>query len=343
MSFHQPFLTFVVSLLLAIFASKQAVADFIRVGLLLPERAEDLFGLEKDVVASMERLRHNHNLFFASRYATNAAEAQAFANELGRKNFNILVTLGPRFRDVWHEMASYFPKTQFIVLDGEDEASPYTGLVFDEHRAAFILGTQVASQTISKRLAFVGAVDNPSIRRVLLAFRAGVRLVDQTIVIEERFVSSTAQGWQDLETAQTLVESLLLRPLDALFLALGPNTAELVSTSAMNEWLTEQPQRLLLLAGRQDLQQLSPQVLQRSVLLLKRGDLAMEYVLQLFTEKSLKPGILNFGLSAGGVQLVEGTNRSRISTKLEADQRLRVIRQDVLNGQIKVPDYFRVF
>lgn len=342
--FFLVFLLFLISCPQAGLAKSTKMAgDLLRLGLLLPAERDELFALDEALVQTLQELEKERNLFAAVRRTADPSEAQSFGAELARRGFDILLTLGPRHLEVWRDLASQYPGTHFVVFDTEVEYPHISGLTFEEHSAAFILGAQSASQSSTQKLAFVAAVDDPSVRRLLLAFRAGIRLVNPKIQLEERFLSSVNSGWRDQSNAKAALESLLSRPLDGIFLALGSMSSDILQQPQLVKWLADKPSRFVMLAARSDLADLPGSLQERTILVKKRADLAVRHVIKLFTENSLKAGILPFGLQAGGVEIIDLPARKNMSWDEDLEQRLHSIRHNVLSGQIKVPDYFRVF
>lgn len=104
--------------------------------------------------------------------------------------FNPIVTVGFTYAAALATVAEEYPDVSFAIVDDASLDIPnVAGLTFAEHEGSFLVGAAAALSTESGHVGFVGGVDVPLIHKFQAGYEAGVAYVDDTVVVDSKYLS----------------------------------------------------------------------------------------------------------------------------------------------------------
>jgi basic membrane protein A len=121
-------------------------------------------------------------------------------------------------------VAAANPKVHFAIVDDDSLAKVpnVASLVFSAEQSSFLAGAAAALKTTSKHVAFIGGVDVPLLQTFQAGFDAGVKAVDPSITIDDKYVEeSDYAGFNEPDKGQTIAKGLYDAGADIIYAAAG--------------------------------------------------------------------------------------------------------------------------
>lgn len=132
---------------------------------------------------------------------------------LARQGHDFVVAVGYLFSDSIRAVAREFPYIKFILLDGSipdiDSHTNIQCISFAEQEGSFIVGAYAGLYTLARgdnaRIAFIGAMDAPNIRRYYSGFAAGAAYTNPAFRVSgsllSGYISRDSSGFYDKKGA----------------------------------------------------------------------------------------------------------------------------------------------
>lgn len=104
--------------------------------------------------------------------------------------YTLIVAPFPELKDAIDSVSDQYPAVKFIHVVAANSGPNIQGVIGYEQESSFVLGAFAALMTKTKKIAFVGGVDNPDIRRYYDGFAEGIAYIDPTIEVQSSWIGS---------------------------------------------------------------------------------------------------------------------------------------------------------
>ncbi len=221
------------------------------------------------------------------------------------------------------EVAKRFGDRHFAIIDGLVDAPNVSSVGFREQEGSFLAGVLAARTTATKRIAFLGGIDVPELRKFEAGFRAGARQIDPSIAVAVKYIGS----YDDVAGGRELSALLYAGGADIIFVAAGK-----AGLGTILESLRRTGAYVIGVDSDQDGD--APGKILTSVL--KRIDRSVFEVCRRAQAHALPLGIVSLGLKEGGVGLTD----FRFSRHIIGAATIALIeryRTAIVDGRLAVP------
>lgn len=249
-------------------------------------------------------------------------------NALAQRGVPLIIAVGFTQKAAVERVAPKHPKTHFLLIDAEVNAPNVTSAVFADHEGSFLVGYLAARHSKTSRIGFLGGMDVPLIRRFHLGYEAGAKHFNPKIELNVQYVGVTGEAWANPNRAKELAKNLYSKGIDIIFGAAGKSNLGLfdaaeersafaIGVDSNQNWI--KPGRII-------------------TSMVKRVDEAVFQAISSFKKSELKGGTLAMDLKNNGVGFSLDDHNRDLIAKYVKD--VEEIRQQIIDGRIKVPDYY---
>ncbi len=273
------------------------------------------------------------------------ADREQLLRSLAEEGRDLVIAVGFLFADSIGSVASDYPGTHFVIIDGTvpdlNASSSVTCVDFAEHEGSFLVGAYAgllaAEAGPDARVGFVGGMDTPMIRRFLAGYTAGAAFVNPALRAPGRvasaFIARDASGFDDPARGAEMASMLLRVNSKVIFHAAGASGRGVFEAAGRFDakaiGVDSDQAAILASSGSAADAQLSKLIVTS---MLKRVDRAV-YALgqELVAGVRIPGGYRTFGLAEGGVGYVADGLPSEVVTVLSD------LARRVTSGEISVP------
>ncbi len=245
-----------------------------------------------------------------------ADQAETLA-DFARRGYNLVYAHGGQFDAAIQQVASQFPDTFFIGVNGAVEGENVASLRIDHLQGSYLCGILGALVTKSNQMAYITAQSFQATDEELRGFELGAKSINPEIKI----TTSYTGDWNDAAKAKEATLALISGGADVIYQWLD-NAASAVLQTA-------QEQKVYAFGNTVDQLKIAPEAVLTTPV--KRLDLAINYLAELASRKELKGKIYTLGLDYSEIlylgefnQVVQDEMRNRINT----------IKEEIINKQI---------
>lgn len=237
--------------------------------------------------------------------------------------YGLIVALFPELKDAVDSVAKQYPNTKFLHLVCANMGDNIQGVCGYEQESSFVMGALAAYMTKSKKIGYVGGVDNPDINRYLDGFKEGIAYVDTSIEVQASWIGS----FEDPAKAKELALVHYNNGCDIVWGSGGK------SALGLFEAVKEKGTGFYLMGCTTDNNDRAPgQVLASHI---EMYDKVSQDAVDEYIKGNFKPGLNVFTLTTGYMEVKLATDAQ---CKIPADvrQKVKEINDKVLKGEIKV-------
>src|SRR5215471_2299580 len=228
------------------------------------------------------------------------------------------------------------PSSQFLLIDSpllDAQGKPISApnvrtVIFREEEGSFLVGALAGLVTKANRVAFVGGMEIPLIKKFEAGFRAGVAATNADAA--PRILISYTGSFDNVAIGKQIAQDMLAKGADVVFHAAGSDGLGVIHAvkearaAGKNAWV---------IGVDSDQWPVAPDAVLTSMV--KRVDLAVHTTVWDLAHGSFQPGNSVLGLKNKGVSYAEV--RVDFPGKAAALQRVETLRQKIVSGEIKVP------
>jgi basic membrane protein A len=260
------------------------------------------------------------------------SDRESALRSFAARGFDLVIGVGFIFGPDLERLAKQFPNVRFAGVDyspseGFAGLANLAGLRFREHDGSFLVGAVAGLLTRSKVVGFVGGMKIPLIRKFEAGYIAGVHHVCPRCEVISRYAGSDPKAFSDPPVGQELAAAEYGQGADIIFHAAG-HTGDGVFAAARQR-------HALAIGVDSDQFDLAPCCIVTSMV--KRVDLAVVDVVKEVIDKKFHAGIRELGLPENRVMFV-ADERNQHLLPLEVVQRVKKLREEIIDGKIVVPD-----
>ena len=229
------------------------------------------------------------------------------------------------------------PSVQYAIVDSEVAAPNVTSLVFAEEQGSFLVGAAAGLKTKTKKIGFIGGVENTLIKKFEAGFVTGVKAANKDATVQVKYITPDGDftGFNAPDKAQEIARGMYDSGIDIIYAPAGASGTGMFK--AAKEYTDRVGQSKKVWGIGVDSDQyltvgadLAPYVLTSAI---KRVDIAVYETIKSFTAGTLKGGTTEkFDAARGGVgYATSGDFVKDITSKLE-DYKTQIVQ-----GKIVVP------
>ncbi len=248
---------------------------------------------------------------------------------------DLVFGIGFLFATPMENAATNSPDVNFAIVDDSSVVLPnVAGLVFAEEQGSFLIGVAAALKSEAGHVGFIGGVNTDLIQRFEAGFIAGVKTVDDAIVIESQYITEPPDfaGFNDPASGKVIAQSMFEGGADIVYHAAGGSGNGLFQ--AAKEYSDAEDTKVWAIGVDSDQYLTVDPEIQPYILtsMLKRVDVAVFSTIQAEVDGTFVSGENLFDLSVDGVGYsTSGGFVDDIVTELE-DYKAKII-----SGEIVVP------
>ncbi len=303
----------------------------VRVGIIFDMGGKDDKGFNAMSWEGAVKAKEELDIFLRNVEPGEESTIELAVRTFAEEQFDIVIGVGFACAPYIKKIAQEFPAIRFAVVDAETEGDNVASLLFQEHQGSFLAGVIAGSRTGTGVIGFVGGMDIPIIRRFFTGYKAGAEYIRPDIKVYESYAGVTGNAWRNPTRGKELALSLYSKNADIIFAAAGAtglgvfDAAEeqakyVIGVDANQNWI--KPGRVL-------------------TSMIKRGDTAVYSVIKSVLDNKFRGGVHLYGLHNNGVGCaVDKYNKDLLNPELL--KTLEKVKQDIINGKIRVPDYFEL-
>ena len=226
------------------------------------------------------------------------------------------------------------PSAHFLLIDarlldasGKPIPSPNVrSVVFKEEEGSYLAGALAGLVTKTNKVAFVGGMQIPLIRKFEAGFRAGVAKTDPTATVLVNYTGS----FNDIAAGKQVAQDLVAKDADVVFHAAGSDGIGVIA--AVKEG-REAGKNVWVIGVDSDQYARAPNAVLTSMV--KHVDLAVYETVKDVLAHKFAAGSQTLGLKEHGVGLAPV--RVDFPGKAEALAKVEALRQQIIEGKIEVP------
>jgi basic membrane protein A len=196
-------------------ASKEAAAEKIRIGLILPSTVDDMAwsqSMVEGLKAIQKKMGESNMELAISEKMGKAVDAGAATRQYASQGFDIVIAHGSQFQSVLPEIAKDFPKTTFAYGTGFQTAPNIFAYDPQAQDGGYLLGILAAKMTKSGMIGVVGPVEAGDAAKYNYGFQQGVMKTNPQAKVRIAYTGS----FNDIVGAGELAKTQMTAGADVL-------------------------------------------------------------------------------------------------------------------------------
>lgn len=202
--------------------------------------------------------------------------------DFARKGYSVVFAHGGQFDAAVEQVASQFPNTFFVAVNGSIKGDNIAALRIDHLQGSYLCGIIAASLTKSNKLAYIAGQEFEATQQELRGFELGAKSVKPNIQITSTFTGD----WNDVAKGKEATLALISTGADVIYQWLDNASATVLQTAS--------DKGVYVFGNTQDQLDVAPKAVLTSAV--KRLDIAIAYLAELAKQKQLKGQIYTIGL-----------------------------------------------
>ena len=260
---------------------------------------------------------------------TSEAQREQALRRFAESGANPVITTGFAFATPVETVASDYPDTKFVNIDGWMPEIPDNVLMisFQEHQGSYLVGMLAAMASKSNTVGFIGGMDIPLIRHFGCGYAQGAKAVNPDITIVANMTGTTPAAWNDPVKGGELTKAQISQGADVVYSAAGGTGVGVLQTAA--------DEGIFSIGVDSNQNHLHPGSVLTSML--KRVDVAVYDAMK--AGENIESGSLVLGLQEDGVgYAVDENNESLLSAEMIAA--VEDARAKIISGELEVVSYY---
>jgi basic membrane protein A len=304
----------------------------LRVGLVFDIGGKNDKSFNEAAYRGLERARAELGVQVTYLEPTEGADRETAMRTLASRGVDLVIGVGFIFGPDLERLSKQFPSVKFAGIDysptdGVGTIDNLVGLRFREHEGSFLVGAVAGLVTRTRVVGFVGGMRIPLIRKFEAGYKAGVRHVCPDCTVLAAYAGSEPKAFADPPLGQHLASAQYDQRADVIFHAAG-KTGDGVFAAAR-----QRKQRAIGVDS--DQYAAAPCCVVTSMV--KRVDVAVLDVIRELIAGKFTGGLRELGLAEDGVAFV-ADERNRHLLPIEVVAKVRALREQIIRGEIRVPD-----
>jgi basic membrane protein A len=302
-------------------AEKDEVDGKMKVALLLSGPANDQ-GWNAVAFAGLKEAEEKYNLQTAYSENVGIADGEAAFRDYAAQGYDLVIGHGFQFGEPAVRVSSQFPDTKFMAIESNVYSDNAASYVMACEEAGYLMGMFAASMSESGTIGIVGGFEQPSIVKVLEAYKIGAKAVNPSIKVLEAYVSSFTDVALGKEAALSMADQ-------------GADVLSHCANQAGTGVIKAAEERGLLATGDSyDQNSIAPDTVMASTIYSVPA-LVLTAVEKVSTD-TYEGGVFNLGMKDGVVD-ISGYNSFEDKIPQDVKDLIASTRQQILDGSFTVP------
>jgi len=245
--------------------------------------------------------------------------------KFAEQKYDVVFAVGFLMEDAVAEVAPKFPKTKFVIVDGNAPKCPNAAsLKFREEEGCFLAGALAGAMTKTDKIGFIGGMEVPLIKKFECGYKAGALTANPNI----RVLTAYTGKWDDPGKGAELAMAQFGQGADIVMHASGSCGLGVINAAKTKG------KGFYAIGVDADQDYIAPGRVLTSMM--KRVDNAVYLVCQSVVEGKFKAGDHVFGINESGVGLSPMKyTRSEIPPEVLA--RVQKLQEMIAAGRLKPP------
>jgi len=210
------------------------------------------------------------------------ADQTEVLTDFARKGYNLVFAHGGQFDAAVEQVATQFPNTFFVGVNGNVKGENIASLRIDHLQGSYLCGLIGAAMTKTNKLAYIAGQEFQATQEELRGFELGAKSVKPNIQI----VSTFTGDWNDVAKAKEATLALISSGADVIYQWLDSASPAVLQTAS--------DKGIYAFGNTKDQLEIAPKAVLTSAV--KRLDLAIAYLAELRQQKQLQGQIYSLGL-----------------------------------------------
>jgi basic membrane protein A len=203
-------------------------------------------------------------------------------SDFARRGYNLVFAHGGQFDAAIQQIASQFPNTFFVGVNGNVSGANIASLRLDHLQASYLCGIIAAAMTKSNKLAYIAGQEFQATQEELRGFELGAKSIKKEI----RVSSSFTGDWNDVAKAKEVTLALISTGVDVIYQWLDSSSATVLQTAS--------DKNVYAFGNTNDQLEIAPTAVLTSAV--KHLDAAIVYLTDLAKQKQIQGQIYKLGL-----------------------------------------------
>ena len=292
-----------------------------KVALLLSGPANDQ-GWNAVAFAGLKEAEQKYNLETAYSENVGISDGEASFRDYAAQGYDLVIGHGFQFGEPAVRISSQFPDTKFMAIESNTSSDNVASYVMACEQAGYLMGMLSASMSETGTIGIVGGFEQPSIVKVLEAYKLGAKAVNPSIRVLDAYVSSFTDVALGKEAALSMADQ-------------GADVLSHCANQAGTGVIKAAEERGLLATGDSyDQSSIAPSTVMASTLY------SVPALVLTAVEKvqsgTYEGGVFNLGMSDGVVD-ISGYNDFEDTIPSEVKTLIADTRTKILDGSFTVP------
>lgn len=210
------------------------------------------------------------------------ADQTEVLTDFARRGYNLVIAHGGQFDAAIEQIATQFPNTFFVGVNGAVSGANIASLRLDHMQASYLCGIIGAFMTKSNKMAYIAGQAFAATQEELRGFELGAKSVKPDIQITSSFIGD----WNDIAKAKEATLALISTGSDVIYQWLDNSSAAVLQTAS--------DKGIFAFGNTKDQLDIAPKSVLTSAI--KHLDVAIAYLSELAKNKQLKGQIYRLGL-----------------------------------------------
>ncbi|MDR3605776.1 MAG: BMP family ABC transporter substrate-binding protein [Oligoflexia bacterium] len=248
---------------------------------------------------------------------------------MASRDFDLIIAIGFAQAEAVKRVSKAYPSKHFVIVDAEVEAPNVRTLMFREHEGSFLVGALAALVSHTGKIGFIGGMDGPLIRRFEMGYIAGAKYINPRVKVISNFVGVSVDAWNNPAKGKELAIAQYSEGGDIIFGAAG------ASGNGVFDAAEEEGRLVIGVDSNQNW--VKPGHVLTSML--KRVDVAVFDTIRAAQSGQFAGGIFYYGLANSGIDYAMDQYNEALVPKA-ARARIEELKKAIIDGKIRVPDYY---
>ncbi|KGE18944.1 BMP family lipoprotein [Paenibacillus wynnii] len=256
------------------------------------------------------------------------ADYQPNLNQFIKDGYNLTWAIGFDLGDALGKVAEQNPDANLAIIDSVVDKANVQSVTFSENEGSFLVGVVAGLTTKTNKVAFIGGMESPVIKRFEVGFTAGVKAVNP----DAKVTNTYAGAYDKPDIGKSMATTLYDAGNDIIFPAAGA-TGNGVFNEATSRNKAGGEKVWVIGVDKDQSLEFGDEVTLTSMV--KRVDEAVKMVSQQVIDGKFEGGkVTVLGLKENGVGLPE-TSKANVSAEILA--KVEDFKKQIIDGTVTVP------
>jgi basic membrane protein A len=272
-------------------------------------------------LAGLEAAKKHGRLAVTVRLAPWPDELSPMIDRLAAGAPDLIIGLGPVYRDAFRMASAQHPHARFLLLDAELPSVPNVrAATFRADEGSFLAGVAASAESKRGAVGFIGAMETPISQALECGYETGIRWAARELKRTVRgsvvYIGTTPQAFSDPEHGSKVSRTMITeKHVDVLYAAAGAASAGVIEAA--------REAKVRAIGGDAEPTHRTREVLITSVR--KRIDRVIERAIADVRKQSFHGGIVEMNLANGGVDLALPGRMAPATQKLVERARAAIV------------------